>query len=393
MPNSNESTTRAISKATAFIDYIPAELRKGQEWIIVYYSKNPLTNKLERFRLRVPRMNNTRLRERQARKIIAEINRKFSEESWTPYQEKTTSGFMPFKDATDSFLKLIDKELKDGIKRADTIRAYRSYINMIHTHIKEKKIKISLAAQYDVKFATKYLDWVYYDRGNSPTTYNNHLRFLKSLASYFIQRGFIATDPTIHIKRKPKTKKIRTVLDDQSREIIREYLPQYSTQYYTLCMIPYYCMIRRTEITKLKVANFDLYNDTITIPGTSSKNGKEEHVTIPFELKTALAEHLKNANKNDFAFSANAFHPGAEQMKPKKISDAFTRFKKKYNLPDNIHWYSLKDSGITDLFMLGSLSSIQIRDQARHSDLKITELYTAQTVAGDIMVKNSGAKF
>jgi hypothetical protein len=37
-----------------FIDFKPAELKLGIDWIVVFYAKNPITGKLERFRKRVP---------------------------------------------------------------------------------------------------------------------------------------------------------------------------------------------------------------------------------------------------------------------------------------------------------------------------------------------------
>lgn len=46
--------TNQKNPTRAFIDYKPAELRTGKDWLILFYCKNPITNKLERFRYRVP---------------------------------------------------------------------------------------------------------------------------------------------------------------------------------------------------------------------------------------------------------------------------------------------------------------------------------------------------
>ena len=51
MPNSKELHTR--NKSNAFIDYKPAELRMNKGWMIVYYAKNPITDKLDLQRIRV----------------------------------------------------------------------------------------------------------------------------------------------------------------------------------------------------------------------------------------------------------------------------------------------------------------------------------------------------
>ena len=47
----------------------------------------------------------------------------------------------------------------------------------------------------------------------------------------------------------------------------------------------------------------------------------------------------------------------------------------KLNLPKNVHWYSLKDSGITDLLRAG-VPLISVRDHARHFSSAQTDTYT-----------------
>lgn len=58
------------SKICFFVDFIPAELRTNIDWIIVYYAKNPITSKLERQRIRVPKIKNVSERLRFAKKMM-----------------------------------------------------------------------------------------------------------------------------------------------------------------------------------------------------------------------------------------------------------------------------------------------------------------------------------
>ena len=84
MQNSQNPSTRA--KSTMFVDYKPAELKIGKDWLIVYYSKHPVTGRLERQRLRVPVISNKKERLKHGNKIVAEINRKLAAD-WSPYLE------------------------------------------------------------------------------------------------------------------------------------------------------------------------------------------------------------------------------------------------------------------------------------------------------------------
>lgn len=49
-------------------------------------------------------------------------------------------------------------------------------------------------------------------------------------------------------------------------------------------------------------------------------------------------------------------------------------------MPKSYKYYSLKDSGITN--MLGKESTLSVRDQARHSSIKITDIYTLHDQKG-----------
>ncbi len=53
--------------------------------------------------------------------------------------------------------------------------------------------------------------------------------------------------------------------------------------------------------------------------------------------------------------------------------------RKALNLPDSYQLYSLKDSGITKMINLLNVS--EVRDQARHSSIAITDVYTDRGTA------------
>ena len=80
MQNFKKTTTHITAKA--FIDFKPAELRIVKDWLIVYHAKNPISNKLERFRLRVPVLKNVKEQKNTARnktsdEVVKNSNFKF----------------------------------------------------------------------------------------------------------------------------------------------------------------------------------------------------------------------------------------------------------------------------------------------------------------------------
>ena len=375
-----------VPKRTIFIDYKPAVLQKGvkENWLIVYYAKVPAQNEFKRFRKRVPLMSPAREREKYAKKMIASINQKL-DSGWSPFYEDSNVKYKSLEYCIDLFIKMQEKEVQDGIKRPDTLRAYTSFLELFKKYFKEKKISLKFIIELDTYTLQNYLDYLYYERKNSPSTYNNHLRFLNIFLIWCKAKNFINTNPAESIKPKTKVQKKREVLADDIKTKVKT-LRETNFNYYVLCMLTYYCFIRRTEITKLKVSDVHLHQGYILIDGANSKNKKTESVTIPDIFLPDLALHLAKANNSDYLFSTNNFKAGKEAITPKKISDEWAKFRKLHKFDSKYQFYSLKDTGITDLLNTG-IPAIKVRDQARHHDLKITESYTARNKFADEMVK------
>lgn len=375
-----------VPKRTIFIDYKPAVLQKGvkENWLIVYYAKVPAQNEFKRFRKRVPPLSPTREREKYAKKMIATINQKL-ENGWSPFYEDNNVKYKSVEYCAELFLKMQEREVEEGVKRTDTLRSYKSFLDLFVKYLKDKKLMLKFVIEIDTYIIQNYLDFLFFEKKNSARTYNNHLKFLNTFFLWCKTKCFINANPIESIKPKAKPQKKREVLADEVKAKVRT-LHDTNFHYYVLCMLTYYCFIRRTELTKLKVGDVYLHGGYIVIDGENSKNRKTESVTIPDVFLPDLALHLSKAKNSDYLFSANDFKAGTKQLTPKKISDEWAKFRKTHKFDSKYQFYSLKDTGITDLLNSG-IPAIKVRDQARHYDLKITESYTARNKFADEMVK------
>jgi len=375
-----------VPKRTIFIDYKPAVLQKGvkENWLIVYYAKVPAQNEFKRFRKRVPPLSPTREREKYAKKMIATINQKL-ENGWSPFYEDNNVKYKSVEYCAELFLKMQEREVEEGVKRTDTLRSYKSFLDLFVKYLKDKKLMLKFVIEIDTYIIQNYLDFLFFEKKNSARTYNNHLKFLNTFFLWCKTKCFINANPIESIKPKAKPQKKREVLADEVKAKVRM-LHDTNFHYYVLCMLTYYCFIRRTELTKLKVGDVHLHGGYIVIDGENSKNRKTESVTVPDVFLPDLALHLSKAKNSDYLFSANDFKAGTKQLTPKKISDEWAKFRKTHKFDSKYQFYSLKDTGITDLLNSG-IPAIKVRDQARHYDLKITESYTARNKFADEMVK------
>lgn len=375
----------------SFVDYKPAKVRLCKDWIIVYYCYSPHEEKLVRCRVRIPPNENVAERKKIASQMAKTINENLKK-GWTPFKNQSNNLFKTFEEVKNEFLNMLKKEVLDGVKRPDTFRTYSSMLSIFESFVSKKYTSKYI---YDInrEFIFKYLDWIY-AKGNTPASYNNYLTFTKVFCNFLFSRGYIRENPATSIPRKKKLEKIRKVIPDDKKSIISQYLREQNFGFFVLCMCTYYAFIRGTELTKLRVADVDLKNDVFYISGEQSKNKISATVTIPNKLKDLLVLYLKDIDANDsnlFLFDWN-FNPGTVELSPSKINHVWTKYRKKLKLAKEYKFYSLKDTGITDLLIAG-VPSIKVRDQARHSSLRITELYTPRIAKCDPVVKNANFEF
>ena len=388
MPKNEKNTSSRI----IYVDYKPAVLQKGQnnQWRIVFFAKVPAQNEFKRFRKRVPPLSPTREREKYAKKMIAAINQKL-DNGWSPFYEDTNVKYKSVEYCAELFLKMQQREVEEGVKRTDTLRSYKSFLDLFLKYLKDKKLMLKFVIEIDTYIIQNYLDFLFFEKRNSARTYNNHLKFLNTFFLWCKAKSFINANPAESIKPKAKLQKKREVLADEVKAKVRT-LHDTNFHYYVLCMLTYYCFIRRTELTKLKVGDVYLHGGYIVIDGENSKNRKTESVTIPDVFLPDLALHLSKAKNSDYLFSANKFKAGPTPITPKKISDEWAKFRKLHKFDSKYQFYSLKDTGITDLLNSG-IPAIKVRDQARHYDLKITESYTARNKFADETVRAATFSF
>ncbi|PHS07025.1 MAG: integrase [Kordia sp.] len=374
------------------VDYVPAELRINQDWRIVFYVKNPFTNQLVIKRLRVRPLKNATERKKHAKRTVAEINSKL-ERGWNPYiEDNATKSFAIISEVIEQYLKQLQKQVKDKALRPDTERSYKSYLKNLLSYMEMKGESNMYCINFTRAFVIGFLDYIYYDRNNSGGTHNNYLMGIRIFSKYLLERDFISIDPTLKITTKRKEKKKREMIPTAIRKNINAYLTEHNKNYLTLCLATYFCFIRRTELTKIKVSDINLKGGYILIDGEDSKNHKTEPVTIPMEYMPMLINHISKSNNSDYVFSANNYKAGAEQLNPKKISDEWSKMRKIMGFSTVYQFYSLKDSGITELLNSG-IPAIKVRDQARHHDLKVTEGYTARNKGADETIRNISFNF
>lgn len=378
-----------------FADYTPAVLKEHSNdiWEIRYYVTNPYTEKLELKRNRVKKINNKKERKKLAHRMMREINARLSK-GWNPFLENPNNkDLTTFKRAIDIYLKYLSLEVKDGNLRIDTLRTYSSRLKIFFEYLGLQQKKDIFCYQFNESIISKFLDYLRYDKNVSARTRDNYMTFFKTLSSWLITKKYISKDPCLSFKKTSKKKNSRVIIPKKDRIRIFNYFEEKNKPYLVMCMACYYCLVRRTELTKLKVGDVNLKTNTLFISAENSKNHKDGFVTIPAEFAILLREHIKGYKEEQYLFSDDGYKPGNNQFLPNKCTSSWSRMRRKINIDKSIKWYALKDSGITDLIVAG-IPLNSVRDQARHHSIKQTDQYIPRSMKkADDKIKNSGIKF
>lgn len=218
----------------------------------------------------------------------------------------------------------------------------------------------------------------------------NYLGFLKSFSTFCLSHNYITKNPTEGISslgRRGK-KKIRCVIEEDKLQKIHGYLLEKNPYMLLASYILYYCFIRPAEMTRLKLKNISLARQTIFVEDTISKNRKDGTITLPTKVIHLMLDLKIFDYPGDYYLFSDGLKPGKRERTEKMFRDWWARHvRKDLKLSAKYKFYSLKDTGITN--MLRHYDVLSVRDQARHSSILMTDIYTPHDIQeANSLIKN-----
>ena len=356
---------------------MPRLCEGASEWYIEFYAYDPAQGKLRRKRIKINRISKVKDRRKYANELKLRLTDQLSR-GWNPWVERSLhSNLRTFAEGCDSFEKYVDKMYNDGLYRKETYAGYKSYLKILRAYNELLAVPIYYAYQFDRRYCTDFLDYIFLERNNSAQTRNNYLVFLRLFSSHLVSRGFMEHKPTDGIEpiSKRLITKTRTVIPPEVVHEISNYLMQHDRPFLLACYLLYYCYIRPVEITRLRLSYINVKDCTITIPAEDSKNKNTQSVTIPKKVLLFAVEMGVFGHPSDYYLFSDGLMPGREPIDPKIFRDHWAKVRRALHLRREYKFYSLKDTGITEMLDCHT-ASISVRDQARHASLSTTEIYT-----------------
>lgn len=360
--------------------YTPPTLHCGHETYISFNAYDPAEGRMKRKRIKLNAIE-PKQRKKYANDLIKRLTEKLIM-GWNPWIEKENgTAYMLFRDCCEKYRQYIDKLLKDGTYRYETHKSLASYLKNMMDWNDKRLIPITYIYQFDKDFCVQFLDEIYINRDNTAFTHDNYLGFLRQFGHWCCQKNFLKTVPTegLSVLGRGAKKKKRKTIEPHHLNMIHDYLEKKNKHFLLASYILYYCFIRPAEMARLKIGNINLAKQTIYIEDTISKNKKDGTITLPVKVIHLMLDLDIFSSPSNYYLFSDGFIPGNKKVSEKIFRDYWARYvRKDLNLPDTYKFYSLKDTGITD--MLRHQDVLSVRDQARHSSILMTDTYTPHDI-------------
>ena len=359
--------------------WTPPRLHLGKESYVDFMAYDPLSGKLKRKKIMIGRIKGRKAQRIYADGIIQRLMEKLLG-GWNPWIDSNkTAEYSKFDVVCQDYKTYISRLAKEGSLREESYISYCSYMKIFEDWAVKS---VTYVFQLDKQLMSKFLDYVFIDRGNSIQTRNNYLAWLRTFCSWLLQRGFVNENPTagLVLVNKRNRAKNRTAIDDNYLKRIHAYL-EYNNKYFLLaCYFLHYLFVRPREMSFLRIGDISVKSCSLTLHGNGTKNRKDAVLTIPKKVMNLMIELKVLSEPSSYYLFSNKFKPGEMRCSEKQFRDYWNRYvRKDLGLSAEYKFYSLKDTGITNM-LKSNMDVLSVRDQARHSSISITDMYTPANV-------------
>lgn len=316
-------------------------------------------------------------------------------EGWNPWVElNQPKEYTLFAEVTTRYRDYLMKMLQDGQIREESVKSYLSRLHIFQEWVATEKRTLTYAYQFSRRMVSDFLEYIYIGRNNSIVTRNSYVIWIKGFSRYMVDRGYLASNPAdgfSQVKKRTSAKN-RTVIPDNMMKQLHAYLYEKNRHYLLACQILHYIFVRPREMSFLKIGDFSLRNKTVLLHGDHTKNHQDAVVTLPMKVIRLMLELGVFNNPDSHYLFSDDFMPGKERKSEKQFRDFWNNHvRPDLDWPAKYKFYSLKDTGITNM-LRANTDILSVRDQARHSSILITDIYTPKDIkkANKLLVRYEG---
>ena len=350
------------------LDFTYPRLHTGKSWYIDFCAYDPAIGKMKRKKYQLDSIPKITDRRKRATEMIDAL------------MAKLRSGWNPWVDAADNrAYTLLSEALAkyashiERMSKLKTRQSYSTYLKILIEYIESRVIKPKYVYQYDEAFITDFLDYVYLDREVSARTRNKYRLWCSALATFFVERKYIGSNPASKVKAIAEDEKKRQPLTSAMLSSMHDYLLENDPHFLLACMMEYYTFIRPTELSQIRISNISISEQSVFISAEVSKNRRDGKVALNDEIiKLMLKLNIFDSPSQWYLFG-KGMRPSRTAANGEIFRRQWLKIRTALKWSDEYQFYSLKDSGIRDLANAEGI--VVARDQARHTDISTTNKY------------------
>ena len=363
-------------KSEILIPYTLPSFHEGKDTYVDLYAMDPLSGQLKRKKYCLNRIKGKRNRRKQGKLLISIITAKLLK-GWSPWVRDVST--RQAEDVNCIFERYA--QYIEGLNRCKTMKnkTFVDYSSRLRTlreyHDKSKGLAI-FAYHLDTAFFSDFLDYILLDRESSACTRNNYRTWLSSFCSWCVEKKYMDENPIEKISVLKEGEKTRKEIPEEELKRMKVYLERENKHFLLACMFEYYTFIRPDELSFVKLRDINILKQEVFIHAEHAKNRKDAVVALNKNIILMMVDLGIFDSPGDFYLFGRDFKPAKKKADSRIFREYFAKMRKKLNWPMHYQFYSLKDTGIKA--MANAEGVVVARDQARHSDISITNKYLQQ---------------
>lgn len=361
---------KKLNSLSEVLKFTYPKLHTGGKWYVDFYAYDPAEGKMRRKKYHLDNIEKIKERRKRANELIESLT-KLLREGWSPWIDADSNrAYTLLEEALNKYEAFVER-----MPKYKTRKSYTSRLNILRKYNAQRLRPIRYVYQFDTAFVCDFLDYIYLDREVNPRTRNNYRQWCQSLATFFIEKQYMKSNPVEVIKDIAEVGKKRQPLSAAMLKQLESHLRETHPYFYLACMMEYYTFIRPEELSHIKLEDISIKEQSVFINATVSKNKRDGKVGLNDKIIKFMIDLGVFQHPNDYyLFGPKVTRPSATRSDSEMFRRKWnTLVRKGLGWGDCYQFYSLKDSGLRDL--ANSEGIVIARDQARHSDVSTTNKY------------------
>lgn len=273
---------KKTSRESSVLNFTPPRIHSGKTTYIDFYVLDPATNTMRRKKYQLDKYRSKKERDLMATAMISRLFEKLLQ-GWNPFvaEKPVINSGVLLTDSIAAYCDYIARLQGKDAYRPKTVKDNTSRMKIFIDYLNEFHLSTLSVRNFNATLVNDFLEYVLFERDTSIRNRNNYRYTLSSFGNYLVSHNHLEKNPvdeSVPIMREAA--KIRQALSATDLLRLKDYLWEHDKQLLLAVYMLYYTAIRPTEMTFLKLKDFNLKEQSVFVSGKFSKNKRDDKVAL-----------------------------------------------------------------------------------------------------------------